>query len=198
MSIELLTALSIFAFVSSITLGPNNIMLMNSGANFGFKMSIPHMFGVSLGFCLMIILVGLGIIQLLNMYPISYDVIRVFSIAYLLYLAFKMATSDAGINPGQTKSKPMTFMQAALFQWVNPKALSMALTAITVYTPTQSLETTLIVAAVYVVINLPCISFWIVLGREMKRFLTSPVRMRIFNVTMTVLLVASLYPVIFP
>ena len=198
MSFEVLTALSIFAFVSSITPGPNNIMLMNSGANFGFKMSIPHMLGVSLGFCLMIILVGLGIVQLLNLYPLSYNIIRFFSIAYLLYLAFKMATSDAGIKSGKGKSKPMTFIQAALFQWVNPKALSMALTAITVYTPTQSIEMTLIVAAVYVVINLPSVSLWVVMGREMKRFLTSPIRMRTFNITMTILLVASLYPVLFP
>ena len=91
MNIEVLSALIVFAFVSSITPGPNNLMLMNSGANFGFKKTIPHMLGVGMGFTLMIALVGFGVIKLFDEFPLSYEILKVLSIVYLLYLAFKIA-----------------------------------------------------------------------------------------------------------
>ena len=130
MNIETLAALCTFAFASSVTPGPNNLMLMTSGANFGVWRTIPHLLGVVFGFVLMVILVGTGLIQIFEAYPVSHDILRFCSIVYLSYLAWKIATA----KPGATKSvgTPITSLQAALFQWVNPKAWAMALTAVAV------------------------------------------------------------------
>lgn len=195
MSHELFTSLIAFAFVTSITPGPNNLMLMASGANFGFRRTIPHMLGVGIGFTLMVILVGAGLAQVFDAYPLSYDVLKIFSVTYLLYLSWKIATAAP---PKQSKNAgmPITFIQAALFQWVNPKAWTMALAAISIYTPSQSLEAIIIVAAVFGAINLPTISSWTIVGQQMQRVLTNPARLRAFNVLMAIVLVASLYPVI--
>ena len=197
MSYELITALTLFAFVSSITPGPNNLVLMASGANFGFRRSVPHMFGVTLGFILMIILVGVGLVQVFEAYPLSNTVLKVVSIAYLLYLATKIATA-APLEKGETAGTPMTLLQAALFQWVNPKAWTMAVTAVTVYTPDHTLTSIAVVALVFGTLNLPSIGSWTFLGQQMARILTNPRRMVLFNWTMALLLVTSLYPVLFP
>lgn len=196
MSIEILTALAIFALVSSITPGPNNIMLMNSGANFGFKRTIPHALGVSIGFTVMVALVGIGIMQLFDAWPLSYQILKVLSVVYLLYLASKIAMSDAAEKSAKGKSKPFTFTQAAMFQWVNPKAWTMALTAISVYAPSKNLTAVLFVAITFGLVNLPCISSWIALGKKMQIFLNNKKRLKIFNIVMASLLVLSLYPVL--
>ena len=196
MSVELLVAQCLFAFVSSITLGPNNIMLMNSGANYGFRKTIPHALGVGLGFTLMIVLVGLGVMKIFDAFPMSYQILKVASIAYLLYLAVKIALSGSSKNDDNSKSKPMTFIQAALFQWVNPKAWTMALTAISIYAPTQNIFAVAVVASVFGIVNLPCISVWVVLGQKMQLFLHSQLRMRTFNIAMAALLVVSVLPAI--
>ncbi len=196
MQFELITALMAFAFVSSITPGPNNLMLMASGANFGFRQTIPHMLGVALGFTLMIVLVGVGLVQIFDVFPVTYKVLRICSITYLLYLAYKIATATAPQGTQISKKTPFTFVQAALFQWVNPKAWTMALTAVSVYSPTRSVETIVIVALVFGVINLPSVSVWTVLGQQLKAILTNSVRLRVFNFTMAFLLVGSLYPVV--
>ena len=196
MNFEILSALTIFAFVSSITPGPNNLMLMNSGANFGFKKTIPHLLGVGVGFTLMIALVGLGVIKLFDSFPLSYQILKVISIIYLLYLAFKIASSKGNFEQGSSSSTPFTFIQAALFQWVNPKAWTMALTSISLYAPSKSFVAVMFVAIVFGLINLPCISSWVVLGQKIQVLLTDQKRLRAFNITMALLLVMSLYPAI--
>lgn len=199
MTFELLAGLALFSFVSSITPGPNNLMLMASGANFGFRRTLPHMLGVGLGFTAMVTLVGLGLVGLFDAYPLSYEVLKVVSVVYLVYLAWKIATSaaPAGTEASvETQGKPITFIQAVLFQWVNPKAWTMALTALTVYAPSQNLTAVLIVAFVFGAINLPCVSSWTLLGQQLQRWLTSRRRLVVFNVSMAVLLIASLYPVL--
>ncbi len=196
MTYDLLTALAAFAFVTSITPGPNNLMLMTSGANFGFRRTIPHMLGVGLGFVIMVILVGAGLVGVFDAYPVSYTVLKVFSVAYLLYLAWKIANSSAPGEAGRSAS-PMTFLQAALFQWVNPKAWAMALTAVTVYAPSQSLAAIALVALVFGLVNLPSVGSWTILGQQMRRFLTNPLQLRVFNISMALLLVASLAPMLF-
>ena len=196
MNYEIITALMLFAFVSSITPGPNNLMLMASGANFGFKQTVPHMLGVGIGFTLMVVLVGLGIMQLFDIYPLSYDILKVLSVLYLLYLAYKIGSSTASIEGELSKAKPITFLQAVMFQWVNPKAWTMSLTAISVYAPSKSISAVLLVAAVFGAINLPCISSWTVLGQKMQTYLTNNKRLKTFNFTMASLLVLSLYPII--
>ncbi len=197
MTYELFTALAAFAFVTSITPGPNNLMLMASGANFGFRRTIPHMLGVGLGFVFMVVLVGVGLVQVFDAWPVSYTALKVVSVAYLLYLAWKIATA-APPHEAAEAGTPMTFIQAALFQWVNPKAWAMALTAVTVYAPSQGLAAIALVAVVFGTINLPSVGSWTILGQQMRRFLTNPARLRAFNVTMAVLLLASLFPVMFP
>ncbi len=195
MTPETLPALALFAFVTSITPGPNNLMLMASGANFGFRRTVPHMLGISVGFMVMMILTGLGLIQVFDLYPLSYAVLKVVSVAYLLFLAWKIANA-APIKERAAAGKPMTFLQAAAFQWVNPKAWTMALTAITVYVADNGMVMLLIGAAFFAIVNLPSVTIWIVLGQQMARILTNPARLRLFNWTMAVLLVASLYPLL--
>lgn len=196
MTFEILTALALFALVSSITPGPNNLMLMASGANFGFQKTIPHMLGVGLGFALMIILVGIGLVSVFDAFPLSYEFLRVFSVVYLTFLAYKIANSAVPHNEGNKAAKPFTFTQAALFQWVNPKAWTMALTATTVYSPGQTVEAIIMVAFVFGLINLPSVSVWAVLGLKLKSLLTNGSRLKMFNYSMAGLLVASLYPVL--
>lgn len=196
MSIDLLSAFVAFAFVSSITPGPNNLMLMASGANFGFRRTIPHMLGIGIGFTLMIVLVGIGLMTLFDLYPVSYTALKAGSVVYLLWLAWKIANAS---EPGACKAggTPMTFLQAAAFQWVNPKAWAMALTAISVYAPTRDMSAVVLVALIFGLVNLPSVSIWTVLGQKIRVILTNAARLRSFNITMAVLLVATLFPVIF-
>ncbi|WP_170604856.1 LysE family translocator [Ruegeria arenilitoris] len=197
MTYDILLALIIFAFVSSITPGPNNLMLMASGANFGFRRTVPHMLGIGLGFTFMVLLVGAGLVQVFDQFPLSYSALKIASVFYLLYLAWKIANA-APVQRGESQGTPMTFFQAAAFQWVNPKAWAMALTATTAYTPNQTLGAIVVVALVFGLVNLPSVSTWTVLGQQMARVLTNPRRLVVFNWTMAALLVASLYPVLWP
>ena len=198
MTFEIVTALGLFALVSSITPGPNNLMLMASGANFGFRRTIPHMLGVSLGFTLMVLLVGVGLVQVFNAFPVSYLVLKVVSVLYLFYLAWKIGTAAPHSGDPDSGGSPFTFVQAVLFQWVNPKAWTMALTAVTVYSPSQSVAAMAFVAGVFGAVNFPCIGMWTTLGLQLQRVLTSRLRLRAFNIAMATLLVASLYPVLVP
>lgn len=195
MNYDLIQALAVFALVTSGTPGPNNLMLMSSGANFGFRRTIPHMLGVGIGFTFMILLVGLGLAEIFETYPVTQLILKVVSVVYLLYLAWKIANA-APIQSDQAVGTPITFLQAALFQWVNPKAWSMALTAISAYNPTNDLTGVYIVTLVFGAINLPCISGWTLFGGQLKRFLTSQRKLVIFNWTMAILLIATLYPVL--
>lgn len=195
MTYHILSALAAFAFVSSITPGPNNLMLMASGANYGFARSIPHMLGIGIGFTVMVLLVGVGLMGVFDMFPPLYTILKVASVAYLLWLAWKIA--NAGAPDGKTASgTPFTFIQAALFQWVNPKAWTMALTAITLYAPDRSLWAVALVAGIFGIINLPSVSVWTLLGQQMRHILNNPARLRFFNWSMSGLLVLSLYPVV--
>ena len=187
-----------FAFVSSVTPGPNNLMLMASGTHFGFSRTIPHMLGVAGGFVLMVLLVGLGLAQLFEAFPALRLALKIISITYLVYLAWKIATSTAPNGSVEAAAKPMTFLQAALFQWVNPKAWTMALGAVSVYVPpTNPIMGLFLVAVTFGVINLPVVSAWALMGVQLRQFLQDPNALRVFNITAAVLLLASLYPVIF-
>ena len=130
MTFDLLAALLFYAFVASITPGPNNLMLMASGANFGFRRTVPHMLGVALGFVFLALMVGLGLAGLFLAFPASHTVLKAVSVAYLLWLAWKIANA-APARAEAAAGRPFAFLQAAAFQWVNPKAWAMALTAVT-------------------------------------------------------------------
>jgi threonine/homoserine/homoserine lactone efflux protein len=198
MPIDLLAALTAFAFVSSITPGPNNLMLLASGVNFGFSRSLPHMFGVGFGFIFMIVAVGLGVGQVFVAVPQLYLVLKVVSVAYMLWLAWKIARSGPVAKSGEAGAQPMTFSAAALFQWVNPKAWAMALTGVTAYTmPANFLFSLLVMALIFGLVNIPCIACWTGFGVALRTMLQDPARVQVFNVAMALLLVASLYPVLF-
>lgn len=190
-----LPALLMFALATSITPGPNNMMLLASGANFGFRRTIPHMLGISIGHMLMTVILGLGLIGLFHAFPVAYTILKVVSIAYMLCLAWKIAHAAA---PGEASDtgKPFSFLQAAAFQWANPKAWAMSLGAITNYAPDQGMGSVGLVALVFALVNFPTVSLWTLLGREMRRFLTGPRALQAFNWTMAALLVLSLYPVL--
>ncbi|WP_077146003.1 LysE family translocator [Sphingopyxis sp. KK2] len=188
-----LAALSAFALVSSITPGPNNMMLMASGANFGLRRTVPHALGVGFGFTLMILLVGVGLMGLFDLFPVLNTVLKVVSVAYLLWLAWKIANAAApGGGNEAPRGKPMTFVQAILFQWVNPKAWTMALSAIALYAPDRNFVAVLLVAIVFGIVNLPSTSIWAVMGTALRGWLSSPARLKAFNWTMAALLVGSL------
>ena len=197
MTVDLLSALAAFAFVSSITPGPNNLMLMASGANFGLTRSLPHMMGVAIGFTVMIVLVGVGLMQLFDLWPASYEILKYGSVLYLFWLAWKVANAAEPGRATEQGGNPITFLQAAAFQWVNPKAWAMALTAIAAYAPTRDIGAVLLVSAVFGAINLPSISIWTLMGQQIRHILTSPARLRAFNWTMAALLILSVMPVIF-
>lgn len=197
MTYELLLGLVLFAFVTSITPGPNNMMLMASGANFGLRRTIPHMLGVGMGFVLMTVIVGAGLVQVFDIYPITHTILKVVSIVYLLWLAWKIANA-AAVDAQDEQGRPITFLQAAAFQWVNPKAWTMAIGAVTAYAPDQTLGAVAVVAVVFGLVNIPSVGSWALIGQQMARFLTSPRRLVLFNRIMAGLLVISLIPVIWP
>ena len=196
---SLLVALATFAFVTSITPGPNNLMLMTSGINFGFARTVPHMLGVAIGFTLMIVLVGAGMMRIFDAIPAAYAVIRIASVTYLVWMAWKIASAPTAPKVGAAAAaRPFTFTQAALFQWVNPKAWTMALTAVSAYAPRdQPVLGLLAVALVFGTINLPSVGSWTLLGAKMRHFLADPAKMRAFNIVAALLLIGSLYPVVF-
>jgi threonine/homoserine/homoserine lactone efflux protein len=192
---DLLLALIGYAFVTSVTPGPNNLMLMASGANFGLRRSIPHMLGISLGHMAMVVLLGLGLAGVIHAWPAALTVLKWISCGYMLWLAWKIAHA-APPQPGAAAGRPFTFVQAAAFQWVNPKAWAMALTALSVYAGEGGMAAVLLVAAVFAAVNLPSVSVWTLAGQELRRILTNPRRLRLFNWTMAGLLVVSLWPVL--
>lgn len=195
MTPSVLAALAAFALVTTITPGPNNLMLLASGANFGFRKTLPHMVGIVVGLSGLTLVVGGGLMVLFEAYPVLNAWLGAVSAVYLLWLAWKIASAEP-LKERDSKGKPMTLLQAAAFQWVNPKAWAMGLSAITLYAPNQSFVSALMVVSVFAVVSFPAISVWAWLGVVVRQWLTSHRRYRIFNVSMALLLIASLYPVL--
>ncbi|TRW96835.1 LysE family translocator [Paracoccus sp. M683] len=200
MQADILMALAGFAFVTSVTPGPNNMMLMASGANFGLRRTMPHMLGVSLGFGVMVVVLGLGVDRVIQGSPALADGLKWVSMAYMLWLAWKIANAgrptgiETDVNRPQG-ARPMTFLQAAAFQWVNPKAWAMALGALSAYA--AGAGGALGVGVVFALVNLPTVSLWAAMGQGLRRLLAEPGRLRIFNWAMAALLVVSMLPVLF-
>lgn len=194
LSLSMLASLALFALVSSITPGPNNLMLASSGLNFGVRRTVPHIFGISTGVSAMLILVGLGLSSVFQTWPVLYTVLKYAGGAYLLYLAWCIGTAGP-VGVGEARGKPFTFLQAAAFQWINPKAWIMSIGIVATYTPQNGFYVNLLVAAlVCMLVNLPSITLWAAFGSALSRVLRAPSAVRAFNVSMALLLVASLYP----
>jgi threonine/homoserine/homoserine lactone efflux protein len=185
-----------FAFVTAFTPGPNNTMLMISGANFGLSRSMPHMLGVSLGFPVMVLAVGLGLGGVFEAYPLAHRILTYVAFAYLLFLAWKLAFAGRVDGEGVRVGKPMSFLAAALFQWVNPKAWIMAVSALALYVAPDEAPLSAVsrVAFAFALTAFPSTLVWCLFGTAISRYLDSDRRVAIFNVTMAVLLVASMVP----
>ncbi len=197
MSPDIVLSLIAFAFVASITPGPNNTMLLASGVNFGFRRTRPHMLGVTIGFTIMIMAVGFGIGHVFSVFPGVYTALRVVSIAYLLWLAWRIATAGA-IDPiVSDEARPMTFIEAALFQWVNPKGwmvcLSVAANYVSADHPWADVA---VLSAVFLIVSLISTSGWALFGTSLRPLLKDERSVRVFNVAMAFALVASLWPIV--
>jgi threonine/homoserine/homoserine lactone efflux protein len=194
---ELYLAILLFTATASITPGPNNIMIMAAGVNFGVQKSLPHLFGICLGFPIMVIAIGLGFSVVFNAYPLLHNAINVIGIIYLLYLAWLIASAKpTKIRTDATK--PLSFIQAVLFQWVNPKAWVMATGAISAYTSSDGdiLGHVLFIAFAFSITAGISVGIWLVFGAGLKHYLDNPLHYRVFNIVMAMLLVGSMSPVI--
>ncbi|MEH6493719.1 LysE family translocator [Halopseudomonas sp.] len=197
MNTELLLALVLFSTVASITPGPNNLMLLTSGVNVGFQRTLPHLAGVWIGFFVMLLAVGSGLGEVFQRWPALYEWLKWCGAAYLLYLAWRVATAAA---PTPTEAalgaqRVMGFWGAVAFQWINPKAWVMAVSAFSLYlVPGGGLLAVFLIALVIALINLPCVSLWAFCGAQLRGFLQRPRNLRLFNGVMASLLVLSLVP----
>ncbi|MFZ6875644.1 LysE family translocator [Undibacterium sp. Di27W] len=203
MPVDTLMAFALFALVSSITPGPNNLMLLASGVNFGFRATLPHMLGISIGFMILVLAVGTGLAGLFTTFPWLYAVLKWAGAAYLLYLAWNIANAGpledkaAGKAEKAEQARPMSFMSAAAFQWVNPKAWVMALGAFSTYIPaTGGFLIVALAAGIFAAINLPSVGMWALFGARVRHLLKVERNLRIFNYGMALLLVLSLYPML--
>jgi threonine/homoserine/homoserine lactone efflux protein len=196
MSQPLLIAFVMFAVVMFFTPGPNNVMLLSSGLTYGFRRTLPHIAGITLGFAFMVAAVGLGLGTVFIAYPVLQTILKYAGIAYLIYLAGMIAMSGA-VTPRQDNRRgPMTFWAAVLFQWVNVKGWVMAIGIITAYSAVASFPWNIAIqATLMLVLGAVSSMTWTLFGSSLRSFLTSPLAVRVFNVLMALLLLGSLYPV---
>jgi threonine/homoserine/homoserine lactone efflux protein len=191
----ILTSLPFLASMG-FTPGPNNILVASSGVNFGFRATLPHILGVTVGYPAMLFIVGFGLAKVFIALPQTHVVLKYICIVYLLYLAWRIATASAATG-SRNIAKPLTFMQAAAFQWVNGTGWVVALSAVTTYTvvnPTLLLQIVAL-SAIALLITFASVSTWTLFGAMLRRYLHTERRRRGFNYSMAALLVASIIPV---
>lgn len=196
MSLEVFASLFGFLFAAGITPGPNNFMLFASGVNFGFRRTIPHILGITVGFMVLLAGIGLGLGEIIKRFPLVFLGIKICGGLYMVYLAWRIATSGPTGKP-QGKSNPLTLFQAALFQWVNPKAWVVTVVAMSTFTNTQNYYQTLIIVILAGgMIAMPITIVWTAFGNLMQQLLSNPLHLRIFNIAMALALIASLWPML--
>lgn len=194
---DIFIAVLFFAFSTTVTPGPNNIMIMSSGVNYGIRASLPHFLGICLGFPFMVLLVGLGFGVIFDRFPNLHQLIKVVGVVYLLWLAWHIAIAEPkAIERGE--KKPFSFWQAVLFQWVNGKAWMMASGAVATYTTVTGNQyfEVLAITLAFLLMAFPCVGVWLVFGSLLRKVLSKPLLQRIFNITMGLILVASIVPVL--
>ncbi|HEX6980721.1 MAG TPA: LysE family translocator [Alphaproteobacteria bacterium] len=195
MPYETVLALCVYAFVTSITPGPSNFMLLASGANFGLVRTIPQVLGITMGFKALLLAVGLGLGATLAAYPALHTVLKIAGGAYLLYLAWRITMSRSLSKKGEIEGRPLTFLESAAFQWINPKAWAVAVTAMAVYaSPDAPFLSAVLISVAFALVNLPSVLVWAGFGVVLREFLSNPVRLKWFNIAMGVLLAATLWP----
>jgi threonine/homoserine/homoserine lactone efflux protein len=197
MTMEILLSVLLFALVSTATPGPNNIMVMTSGLNFGVWRTLPHYLGICIGFPAMVLAISMGLGTVFEAVPVMHQVIKVLGISYLMYLAWRIATTETELKEDGS-SRPLSFWQAAAFQWVNPKAWVMAVGALATFTTVSGrvVEQALWIAAAFMVVAIPSVGGWMLGGAGLRRLLQKPAYRRWFNWTMGLLLVLSVIPMV--
>jgi threonine/homoserine/homoserine lactone efflux protein len=196
MPLETFAALMLFAFATSVSPGPNNMMLLASGVNFGFRRTVPHMLGIELGFGLLVVASALGLGAIVTGHPGLQLSLKIAGSTYLLWLAWKIAMSREMADGGKA-AQPMGFTAAALFQWVNPKAWAMAVGAAAVYVDPQALiATTALITLAFMLGGLAAQPLWTGFGVALRAFLSDPVRLKWFNITMGALVALSIIPMV--
>ncbi len=197
MPLDLFLALVVFAAVMAFTPGPNNIMLATSGVNFGFARTIRHMLGVTVGFAALLIGCAAGLGLIFTAVPALHLALKVVGALYLLWLAYRVATARPA-DDEPAAAQPLTFWEAALFQWVNPKGLVAALSAISIYVrPGHELTDFLLMLGVFTACTAGAVVTWAAFGVALRGLLRNPLRARVFNAAMAILLVASVLPMVF-
>jgi threonine/homoserine/homoserine lactone efflux protein len=197
MTADTLLSLVLFCLVSSITPGPNNVMLLASGVNFGFRRTIPNMAGINAGFAAMLLAVGFGLGGLLKAIPALELALKIAGGGYLLYLSWRIASARSLGESGKSVTRPLSFAGAAAFQFVNPKAWVTAVASMAIYTDSERyLFSIFFITATFSVVNLPCIAAWAGFGVAMRNWLADPVRLKWFNIAMGLTLAATLYPML--
>ncbi len=197
MSQQLVVAFVIFAVVALYTPGPNNVMLMTSGLNYGFRRTVPHVLGVAIGFAVQVALIGLGLGAVFEAWPLLQTVLKYAGCAYLIYLAIAIARSGPTDTSNKGSGRPLTFFGAALFQWINVKGWVIAIGTITAYAAIASYPWNILIqAALLLGLGVSSSATWVLFGTWLQPIVTSPRAVRIFNIVMALLLLASLYPVL--
>ena len=188
-------ALALFAFVSSITPGPNNLLLMRAGARFGFRPIAPHVLGIGTGMAGLVLLSWIGVGALLLTVPAAFALLRWACFAYLLWLAWRVLRDPGDDAAHDGQEKPMNFASAAAFQLVNPKAWMMAVTGVTAFSNTGEVGVGAmgVVVATFLVIGWPCFCVWALWGAAFHRLLRRPAARRVFNVAMAVVVAVTAF-----
>src|SRR6201995_3944505 len=197
MSQQLLLAFVVFAAVMYFTPGPNNVMLLSSGLTYGFRPTLPHIAGITIGVAFMVGAVGLGLGTVFITYPVLQTILKYAGIAYLIYLAAAIALSEP-VAPEQGKRRgPMTFWGAVMFQWINVKGWVMVIGTITAYAAIAAFPWNIAIQTVLsLMLGIPATVAWALFGSALRPVLSSPTAIRAFNIVMALLLLASLIPVL--
>jgi threonine/homoserine/homoserine lactone efflux protein len=196
MSHTLLIAFVLFATVMFFTPGPNNIMLLSSGLTYGFRRTLPHIAGITIGFAFMVGAVGLGLGTVFIAYPVLQTILKYAGVAYLVYLAAVIAMADPVLPDQDNRRGPMTFWGAAMFQWINAKGWVMVIGTITAYAAIAAYPWNITIqVALSLLLGVLSCSAWASFGSSLRPILSSRRAVRAFNIVMALLLLASLYPV---
>ncbi len=198
-TLTMIISITSFALASTMTPGPNNIMLLSSGLTFGYKRTIPHALGINFGFPVMVICVGLGVGKLFEVFPFVYTVLKVVGISYLFWMAWHIANTKGSPATQNKNDKPFTFFQAALFQWVNPKAWVVAITSTAAFITDHQIAfiQVMTIACIFFFCGILSTNSWSLGGVMLKKFIQNERFVKIFNITMAILIVGSILPFVF-
>lgn len=194
---DYLFSVIVFSVSASVTPGPNNILAMASGLSFGMLRSLPLLFGICLGFSLMLLLVGLGFGQILTANPQLSVYLKIIGVTYILYLAY-VIVNNSDFDKQDPQAKPLSFFNGLLFQWVNAKAWVVCISAVSAFTtPGESyLSQIILITVAFLIVGPPCVGIWIFSGTLMNKYLSNRSAIKSLNVGMSLLLIASVLPVL--